>query len=339
MKDYFKPLPGQTHKPTYRLLCGAGLLIWSLGTAVHAASVDWWIDISNDRVENIKSELAQGEDPNVVNDKGQPALMQAIQDGAWKTYDLLVSHRSIDINITNKNGETPLMYLAIVGDVPRAAALIKRGAEVNRLGWTPLHYAASKGHLEMVQLLLANGALVNAPAPDGTTPLMMAAFSGKEPVVRALVQAGADVTTRNLSKLDAADWAESKGFSKLAQKISDLAQKVQAERESKRAQAESQRAESFPVGRAASGAEQGRSATAGAAEAGGAGGATHPSAPSATLQGSGAAAERPWYEQIESGSKAGGKGHEEPPVSDAPLDAAPAESSTSRYFDLDRFKD
>ncbi len=339
MKNLFKPLRGQTNKPTYRLLWGAGLLIWSMGAATHAASVDWWIDISNDRVQNIKSELAQGEDPNVVNDKGQPALMQAIQDGAWNTYDLLVSHRNIDINITNKNGETPLMYLAIVGDVQRAASLIKRGAEVNRLGWTPLHYAASKGHLEMVQLLLANGALVNAPAPDGTTPLMMAAFSGKEPVVRALVQAGADVTTRNLSKLDAADWAESKGFSKLAQKITDLSEKVQADREAKRAQAESQRAQSFPVGRAASGAEQEASVTAGAEEGAVKGVSADPSASSATSQKAEAAAEKPWYEQFRSGSEAGGKGHEESPVSEAPLDEAPAESSTSRYFDLNRFKD
>ena len=59
------------------------------GTAVNAASDNWWIDIANDRVEAVKTELALGEDPNVRNEKGQPAIMQAIQDQAWGVYDLL----------------------------------------------------------------------------------------------------------------------------------------------------------------------------------------------------------------------------------------------------------
>ena len=36
----------------------------------------------------------------------------------------------------------PLMYVALVGDVPRAKALVARGAEINKLGWTALHYVA-----------------------------------------------------------------------------------------------------------------------------------------------------------------------------------------------------
>src|SRR3546814_6545439 len=70
------------------------------------------------------------------------------------------------------------MYLAVAGQTERARTLIARGAQVNRLGWTPLHYAASKGHVETAKLLLANKAMVNAPSPDGTTPLMMAGLSG-----------------------------------------------------------------------------------------------------------------------------------------------------------------
>jgi len=214
-----------------RARMGSVLALLLLCSAAQAASADWWIDIANDRVEKVRTELAQGEDPNAVNDKGQPSIMQAIRDGAWGVYDLLAAHRRLDPNVTNKTDETPLMYLAVTGQTERARALIAKGAQVNRLGWTPLHYAASKGHLEMVRLLLSKGAIVNAPAPDGTTALMMAAYAGSEPVARALLDAGADVTMRNLQKQDAADWARLKRQTTLAAKLDELSRKVQRQRE------------------------------------------------------------------------------------------------------------
>ncbi|MBC2769472.1 ankyrin repeat domain-containing protein [Pusillimonas minor] len=209
-------------------LSAAALLV--AGTAVGAVSPNWWVDIKNDRVDSVKTELALGEDPNVKSADGEPAIMQAIRDQAWGVYDLLSRHRALDVNITNKNNETPLMYLAIVGDVERSKALIARGAQVNRLGWTPLHYAASKGQVKMVNFLMANKALVDAPSPDGTTPLMMAAFSGSEDTVRALLDAGAEVTTQNLSKLDAADWARNKNFTSLADRLDALIDNTLAQR-------------------------------------------------------------------------------------------------------------
>src|SRR5690606_8367832 len=103
---------------------------------------------------------------------------------------------------------------------------IKKGAEVNRLGWTPLHYAASKGHLDTVKLLLAHKAMVNAPSPDGTSPLMMAAYAGNEDIVGALLDAGADPTARNLRGEDAADWARRKSHNPLAAQLDDLTERV-----------------------------------------------------------------------------------------------------------------
>lgn len=212
-----------------------GGLLFCVATAVAAASSSWWVDIANDRVDAIKTELAQGESPNEISPKGQPALMQAIRDGAWKVYDLLAAHRRIDVNAENRTQETPLMYLAVVGDVKRAQALIKRGADVNHLGWSPLHYAASKGHADMVKLLIANKAIVNAPSPDGTTPLMMAAYAGSDESVRILLDAGADATTRNLKNQNAADWARLHNQASLAKRLDQLNAKVLAERAAVRA--------------------------------------------------------------------------------------------------------
>lgn len=178
------------------------------GSAAQAQTDNWWLDLANDRVAELRQSLAEdGADPNRRTANGQPALMKAVSDGAWKAFDLLAADPRTNVNIENPAGETPLMYFAIAGQTERADALIKRGARVNRLGWTPLHYAASKGQLEMAKLLLKNQAMPNAPAPDGTTPLMMAAFSKSRDMVKLLLDAGADATTRNQQDQNAADWA------------------------------------------------------------------------------------------------------------------------------------
>lgn len=196
---------------------------------------DWWVYVANDYTDEIKDLLAQGADPNVRYRNGQPAIMRAVADGAWKVFDVLAAHPRTDVNIENPAGETPLMYLAIAGQVERARALMARGAQVNRLGWTPLHYAASKGQLAMAQLLLQNKAMVNAPAPNGETPLMMAALSGNKPMVDLLLKAGADVTTLDTKGQDAADWATTGKSTKLAAELKTLIAQQEAAKRARRA--------------------------------------------------------------------------------------------------------
>ncbi|NYT60969.1 ankyrin repeat domain-containing protein [Alcaligenaceae bacterium] len=204
-----------------------GLAAALLCIAAQAATFpDWWVAIANDRADSVKSMLAQGADPNELSPKGQPAIMQAIRDGAWNVYDLLASNKKTVLNAININRETPLMYLAVQGQTKRAQDLIRRGAMVNRLGWTPLHYAASTGQLETAKMLIANKAIINAPAPDGTTALMMAAYSGSTAMVQLLLDHGAEITTQNLQKLDAADWARSKSHNALATKLDALTERV-----------------------------------------------------------------------------------------------------------------
>src|SRR5690606_29879150 len=168
------------------------------------------------------------------------ALMLAIRTGAWKVYDALLANRKTKVEVTNKHGETPLMYLALLGETERAQALIERGASVNRLGWTPLHYAASKGHVETARMLLDRGAIVNAPAPDGTSPLMMAAYSGNRSVIQLLLDHGADPSAANLQKLTAADWARERRHGRLADELEDLAARRRAAREGRAGEAPAQ---------------------------------------------------------------------------------------------------
>lgn len=224
---------------------GLGALV--LCASVHAAPpATWWNDIVNDRVSDVRHNLARGADPNEVDPEGLPSLMLAIRSDSWKVYDALLAHRRIDIEQQNKHGETALMYLALLGETERAHDLIARGAQVNKLGWTPLHYAASKGQTETARMLLDVGAIVNAPAPDGTTPLMMAAYSGNRETVQLLLDAGADATAVNLQKLTASDWARERGHTQLADELDRLADRTQAQREGRLA-AEPQKKRAEPA--------------------------------------------------------------------------------------------
>ncbi|MFC4278245.1 ankyrin repeat domain-containing protein [Achromobacter aloeverae] len=218
-----------------RALAGLGLTLACAFSAAPPAQAarpaDAWIYVANDNVGEMKALLASGWNPNQKN-RGQPALMQAVRDGAWDVFDLLAADRRTDVNATNGSDETPLMYLALKGEIRRAEALIARGAQVNRLGWTPLHYAASTGQLETAKLLLSKQAIVNAPGPDGTTPLMMAGRSGSREMAQLLLDAGADPTNRSLAGLDAAAWARSAKQEALAQWLEQVAKNHQPSRAS-----------------------------------------------------------------------------------------------------------
>lgn len=206
---------------------------WLVGMFMMVATVsaqavnpnDWWIYIKNDRDQELAALLRSGANPNIKTDAGNPAIMQAVRDGSWKVFDVLAAHPRTDVNATNNYDETPLMYVALVGSVPRAQKLIDRGAQVNRLGWTPLHYAAAKSNEEMVKFLLGKEAMPNAPAPDGTSPLMMAAQADgiKPAVIQLLVNAGADPFARNLKGDDAVDVARQKGNTDLAAALEKIA--------------------------------------------------------------------------------------------------------------------
>jgi hypothetical protein len=301
------------------------ILLWAVGSSVaHAAAPrDWWVDIANDRAQDVKTFLRQGVDPNSKSPSGQPALMYAIRNGAWHAYDALLAAPAIKVNITNGHDETPLMYLAVVGQTQRALALIQRGADVNRLGWTPLHYAASTGKVATAKMLIAHEAIVNAPSPNGTTPLMMAAFSGSRDMVQLLLDAGADPTTRNLDGKSAADWARDKGFADLAGQLDAIAQKVTARRKAKRAEDIANQAQALPVGNGAQAAPDGTHGSVPGIDSSPAN-ATPPSLPADQANGGAVQKNAGRAPMNTSGNGAGASGNE----------AATSGNGTSKYFNL-----
>ena len=80
----------------------------------------------------------------------------------------------------NNNGEQAVQLAAWNGHAKAVAWLLERGAVLNRDGkqWDALHYAVFNGHTDLAADLIKRGANVNARAPNGSTPLMMAARGG-----------------------------------------------------------------------------------------------------------------------------------------------------------------
>lgn len=79
--------------------------------------------------------------------------------------------------------------------------LLETGAYVNitdKQGMTPLLLAAQVGDAGVVQLLLQAQSDVNGRSADGFTPLMFATQAGNASVMRMLIDAGADTAARNV---------------------------------------------------------------------------------------------------------------------------------------------
>lgn len=169
---------------------------------------DFFIALQNDQVKVVSSLLSRGFDPNTVNLKAEPALLNALNVGALTSAEVLVRHPKINVNVRNAHGETALMLACLKGHLALAKLLISKQADINQPGWTPLHYAATGGHVELIQLLLEESAYIDAESPNGTTPLMMAARYGSAKATQLLIDEGADIQVKNQLGLTALDFAK-----------------------------------------------------------------------------------------------------------------------------------
>ena len=100
--------------------------------------------------------------------------------------------------ILARRGPEDAFEAAAVGDAERLRDLLDDPGAVAPDGFTPLHLAAFFRHPEPVRLLIERGAPVNAVAANPTLlqPLHSAAAGGDAECVRLLVEAGADVNAR-----------------------------------------------------------------------------------------------------------------------------------------------
>jgi len=163
--------------------------------------------------------LLHGVDPNLRDAKGRSALEIVLREQNERALNALLASPQLDINSVNGVGETPLMLAAIKARLDWVQLFVKRGALINRAGWTPLHYAVSGEDNGVSVWLISHGADINARAPNGNTPLMMAAKFGPYDLAPVLLKLGADKSLRNNDGATAADFAASVGREPLAKQL------------------------------------------------------------------------------------------------------------------------
>jgi ankyrin repeat protein len=158
-----------------------------------AAPLHWaayWDDLAL-----VKRLIAARANVNAANDHGVTALGLACENGNVAIVSALLS-AGAGPNIAPSSGETPLMTAARVGALDVVEALLSGGAGVNaREGshqQTALMWAVSRGHGPVVRRLIEAGADVNEAAPNGASALVIAAHSGQGAVATYLLERGAE---------------------------------------------------------------------------------------------------------------------------------------------------
>jgi ankyrin repeat protein len=156
-----------------------------------------WLAAKGGRVDVVKVLLQAGADVNKADENGDAPLTVA----ASAAIATMLIERGADVNAANRRGVTALLIAAQEGDAYVVEALLKAGADVNKVdedGDAPLSVVATA---TTATLLIERGADVNAVNRRGRTALLIAGVNGRADVVEALVQAGADVMVDRSGRL------------------------------------------------------------------------------------------------------------------------------------------
>lgn len=109
---------------------------------------------------------------------------------------LLVNTYKVDIDGTDNDGATALMYAARMGNIDATRTLLGLGATSDirerTSGRGVLHAAASHANVFTLKLLLEHGEDPNAMDLNGTPPILIAAQNGNRRAMTLLVEHGAD---------------------------------------------------------------------------------------------------------------------------------------------------
>jgi len=125
-------------------------------------------------------------------------LVDAAEHQDQKTVRGLLA-RKVDVNARSSDGSTALLWLAHWNDLDTANLLLGAGADANAANdyqMTPLSQACTNGSSAFVHALLKSGANPNVPVATGETPLMTCARTGSVDAVRMLLEYGANINAK-----------------------------------------------------------------------------------------------------------------------------------------------
>jgi hypothetical protein len=180
------------------LLAGSAATAWA--ALPDPVTFSWAIERKD--LKQVRAWLDEGLDPEFQTKQLGSGLMIAAWHGNIEMMALFVE-RGANPRRANNSGEQPLQLAAWNGHLEAVKWLLAHGAVLNRTGnqWGALHYAVFNGHQALAKYLIELGAEVNAPSPNGSTPLMLAAREGREELTKVLLESGADRRSKN-------DWGD-----------------------------------------------------------------------------------------------------------------------------------
>jgi uncharacterized protein len=125
-------------------------------------------------------------------------LVEAAKNQDQQAVRTLLTQK-VDINSRASDGSTALLWLAHWNDLDTANLLLGAGADANTANdfkITPLSEACINANSALVRALLKSGANPNTPVATGETPLMTCARTGSADAVRMLIEYGATVNAK-----------------------------------------------------------------------------------------------------------------------------------------------
>ncbi|XP_071763948.1 fibronectin type 3 and ankyrin repeat domains 1 protein [Centroberyx gerrardi] len=140
-------------------------------------------------------------DVNVPDQLGFTPLMVAAMRGFYSLVDILVQNGA-EVNMKNSSGKDSLMLACFCGHLDIVRYLRQSGAlwtSRDKAGCTALHWAVDGSHLPVIQHMIEDNCQVDVKeSVSGWTPLMrVSAVTGNAEVASLLLRAGADVNVRD----------------------------------------------------------------------------------------------------------------------------------------------
>jgi ankyrin repeat protein len=163
--------------------------------------------LTRDRLDFIEFLLNSGARTDVRDSSGATYLHKVAARGEARVAELLLAHGAA-VAAVSSEGYTPLHLAARTGSIEVMDLLLKYGARVDGAANAGQGAAAHSGTIQSfafrtplsvasspasVRFLLDHHATLDAQDATGATPLVYAVDAGNLPVVRALVEAGANV--------------------------------------------------------------------------------------------------------------------------------------------------
>jgi uncharacterized protein len=127
---------------------------------------------------------------------GQETLADEVRTGQREAVLAAITSPDIDVNATDPDGSTALLWATYKVDHELVRALLKAGAKpnlANHYGAAPLTEAAKLSDVDLVRMLLDARADPNSPNQDNQTALMLASSLGSLKIAQLLISKGANV--------------------------------------------------------------------------------------------------------------------------------------------------